>query len=112
MASAEWSVADMVAAAVRLYVKEGRRPLLPSTDPSDFGLHFSQFSLEGLDPREKVMELGSRSFFLCLKPPATVHAPSPSCSSDGASRVRDREAPARAGAGPAWASYMQFWPMM
>uniref|UniRef100_A0A0E0KQ70 DUF7054 domain-containing protein n=1 Tax=Oryza punctata TaxID=4537 RepID=A0A0E0KQ70_ORYPU len=114
MASASWSVADLVAAAVALYVKEGRRPLLPSADPSDFGLHYSQFSLESLDPREKVMELGSRSFFLCPKSSAAVHAPSPSCSSDEASRIRDREAPAvaRAGAAPAWVSYMQFWPMM
>ncbi|KAF0891935.1 hypothetical protein E2562_011323 [Oryza meyeriana var. granulata] len=46
MASAEWSVADLVAAAVGLYVKEGRRPRLPSADPSDFGLHYSQFSLD------------------------------------------------------------------
>ncbi|BAF14628.1 Os04g0405900, partial [Oryza sativa Japonica Group] len=68
----------------------------------------------GLDPREKVMELGSRSFFLCPKSSAAVHAPSPSCSSDEASRIRDRDAPAaaRAGAAPAWVSYMQFWPMM
>ncbi|KAF2933845.1 hypothetical protein DAI22_04g117300 [Oryza sativa Japonica Group] len=114
MASAAWSVADLVAAAVALYVKEGRRPPLPSADPSDFGLHYSQFSLESLDPREKVMELGSRSFFLCPKSSAAVHAPSPSCSSDEASRIRDRDAPAaaRAGAAPAWVSYMQFWPMM
>ncbi|VAH32132.1 unnamed protein product [Triticum turgidum subsp. durum] len=46
MASADWSVADLVAAAVGIYVKEGRRPLLPATDPSTFGLHYSQFSLE------------------------------------------------------------------
>ena len=46
MASAEWTVADLVAAAVALYVKEGRRPLLPSADPAAFGLHYSQFSLE------------------------------------------------------------------
>jgi hypothetical protein len=46
MASAEWTVADLVAAAVALYVKEGRRPLLPSTDPAAFGLHYSQFCLE------------------------------------------------------------------
>jgi hypothetical protein len=48
MASAEWSVAELVAAAVRLYVKEGRRPLLPSSDPAAFGLHYSQFCLEGM----------------------------------------------------------------
>lgn len=46
MAPAEWTVADLVAAAVALYVKEGRRPLLPSTDPAAFGLHYSQFSLD------------------------------------------------------------------
>ena len=41
MASAEWTVADLVAAAVALYVKEGRRPLLPSADPAAVGLHYS-----------------------------------------------------------------------
>nr|CAB3486963.1 unnamed protein product [Digitaria exilis] len=46
MASADWTVADLVAAAVALYVKEGRRPPLPSADPAAFGLHYSQFSLE------------------------------------------------------------------
>lgn len=46
MASTEWTVHQLVAAAVKQYVKEGRRPLLPSTDPSTFGLHYSQFSLE------------------------------------------------------------------
>ena len=46
MAGAEWRVADLVAAAVELYIREGRRPLLPSADPSAFGLHYSQFSLE------------------------------------------------------------------
>jgi hypothetical protein len=46
MARTEWRVADLVAAAVELYVKEGRRPLLPSADPSAFGLHYSQFSLQ------------------------------------------------------------------
>lgn len=50
MASAEWTVADLVAAAVALYAKEGRRPLLPSTDPDAFGLHYSQFSLESTFP--------------------------------------------------------------
>ncbi|CAN6270319.1 unnamed protein product [Urochloa humidicola] len=50
MASAEWTVADLVAAAVALYVKEGRRPLLPTADPADFSLHYSQFSLENLCP--------------------------------------------------------------
>lgn len=42
----ESTVGDLLAAAVRQYVKEGRRPILPSTDPSRFDLHYSQFTLE------------------------------------------------------------------
>ncbi|KAK4395941.1 hypothetical protein Sango_1748400 [Sesamum angolense] len=38
-----------------------------STDASAFDLHYSQFSLESLDREEKLMELGSRNFFLCPK---------------------------------------------
>uniref|UniRef100_A0ACD5UB20 Uncharacterized protein n=1 Tax=Avena sativa TaxID=4498 RepID=A0ACD5UB20_AVESA len=114
MASAEWSVADLVAAAVGLYVKEGRRPLLPSSDPAAFGLHFSQFCLESLDPREKVMELGSRSFFLCPRSSsAAANAASSSCSSAGASRAGDEiQTPTAAGQPPAWLLYMPFWPTM
>lgn len=42
----ESKVSDLIAAAVRLYAKEGRRPILPTTDPFMFDLHYSQFSLE------------------------------------------------------------------
>ncbi|KAG2481109.1 uncharacterized protein LOC120694368 [Panicum virgatum] len=107
MASAEWTVADLVAAAVALYVKEGRRLLLPSADPAAFGLHYSQFSLESLDPKAKVMELGSRSFFLCPKSSAAGQA-APSSSSNGASEAST----VVSGNAPAWLNYMQFWPMM
>ncbi|CAN6241881.1 unnamed protein product [Urochloa humidicola] len=107
MASAEWTVADLVAAAVALYVKEGRRPLLPTADPADFSLHYSQFSLESLDPKEKVMELGSRSFFLCPKTSAAGQVAS-SSSSEGVSGVST----AASGKAPDWLSYIQFWPMM
>ncbi|TKY67115.1 hypothetical protein E2542_SST10007 [Spatholobus suberectus] len=61
----ESTVGDLVAAAVRQYVKEGRRPILPSNDPSHFDLHYSQFSLESLDREEKLRDIGSRNFFLC-----------------------------------------------
>ncbi|MED6161787.1 hypothetical protein PIB30_063993 [Stylosanthes scabra] len=61
----ESTVADLIAAGVRQYVKEGRRPILPSQDPSHFDLHYSQFSLESLERDEKLRELGSRNFFLC-----------------------------------------------
>lgn len=42
----ELTVGDLVEAAVRQYLKEGRRPILPSNVASDFDLHYSQFSLE------------------------------------------------------------------
>ena len=63
----ESTVGDLIAAAVRQYAKEGRRPMLPTTDPVGFDLHYSQFSLESLDREEKLMELGSRNFYLCPK---------------------------------------------
>ena len=67
MASTEWMVGELIAALLQQYAKEGRRPRLPSSEPSDFGLHYSQFSLQGLDPGEKLIKLGSRNFFLCPK---------------------------------------------
>ncbi|KAL0436993.1 UNVERIFIED_CONTAM: hypothetical protein Sradi_0407200 [Sesamum radiatum] len=63
----EATVEELIAAAIRQYVKEARRPVLPSTDASAFDLHYSQFSLESLDREEKLVELGSRNFFLCPK---------------------------------------------
>lgn len=76
--------------------------------------HVKLVDYSGLDPREKVMDLGSRSFFLCPRSySAAAHAGSSSCSSAGASTVRDdREAPAAAGEPPAWLRYMPFWPTM
>lgn len=44
--SPENTVADLAAAAVKQYIKECRRPILPTTDPSGFDLHYSQFCLE------------------------------------------------------------------
>ncbi|CAN4119460.1 unnamed protein product [Withania somnifera] len=65
--SLESTVKDLIAAALRQYVKEGRRPVLISGNPDDYDLHYSQFSLESLDREEKLMGLGSRNFFLCPK---------------------------------------------
>lgn len=44
--SPELTVGDLIAAVLRQYVKEGRRPVFPSLDASGFHLHYSQFSLE------------------------------------------------------------------
>ncbi|KAL6537950.1 hypothetical protein OROHE_012237 [Orobanche hederae] len=68
----EATVQDLIAAALRQYSKEQRLPVLPSKDASDFDLHYSQFSLESLDRYEKLVELGSRNFFLCHKKAAEV----------------------------------------
>ncbi|KAK4740830.1 hypothetical protein SAY87_024418 [Trapa incisa] len=63
----ENSVSDLIRAAVETYWREKRRPLLKQTDPRMFELHYSPFSLESLKVEEKLMNLGSRNFFLCLK---------------------------------------------
>ncbi|KAK4772451.1 hypothetical protein SAY86_014226 [Trapa natans] len=63
------TVGDLVSAAVREYVKGGRRPLLAMEDPSFFDLHYSQFSLDSLSREEKLIELGTRNFFVCPKKP-------------------------------------------
>ena len=63
--SPESTVHDLIAAVIRQYSKEGRRPALCSADSSDYDLHFSQFSLESLDRAEELTALGSRNFFLC-----------------------------------------------
>ncbi|XP_077234406.1 uncharacterized protein At4g22758-like [Tasmannia lanceolata] len=69
--SPENTVADLIKASVEIYGKEGRRPLLTDTDPQGFELHYSQFSLESLNPKEKLINLGSRNFFLCPKQSTT-----------------------------------------
>ncbi|RCV20044.1 hypothetical protein SETIT_4G024700v2 [Setaria italica] len=74
--SADATVADLVRAAVAAYVREGRRPPIhqhpggaaDGGDAADgFELHFSKYSLESLRPEEKVLDLGSRNFFLCAR---------------------------------------------
>uniref|UniRef100_A0A0E0K0J6 DUF7054 domain-containing protein n=1 Tax=Oryza punctata TaxID=4537 RepID=A0A0E0K0J6_ORYPU len=118
MARTEWSVADLVAAAVELYVREGRRPLLPSGDPAAFGLHFSQFSLQSLNPEEKLMELGSRSFFLCPKAAATaaitatVDAVSSGEDAAGLSGEDDANSAKKASVLAPWLGFLHFWPLL
>lgn len=83
--SPEDTVGDLIAAALRQYLKEGRRPIFESLHPSAFGLHYSQFSLESLDTEEKLITLGSRNFFLCCKASAAATAagaPTSSCSKE------------------------------
>lgn len=66
--SQEATVDELIGAAVRQYVKEGRRPVLEATgSTSGFDLHYSQFSLESLKREEKLANLGSRNFFLCRR---------------------------------------------
>lgn len=83
--SLESTVHDLIAAAVRQYLKEGRRPALSSTDSSDYDLHYSQFSLASLGRAEKLMALGTRNFFLC---PKKLGAETSMCSDSTASSSR------------------------
>lgn len=66
--SPEHTVGDLIAAVLVQYEKEGRRPGLPnSSDPLNFDLHYTQFTLQSLNREEKLIDLGSRNFFLCPK---------------------------------------------
>uniref|UniRef100_A0ACD6A4T4 Uncharacterized protein n=1 Tax=Avena sativa TaxID=4498 RepID=A0ACD6A4T4_AVESA len=70
--AADATVADLARAAVAAYVAEGRRPPLPASGANDdaaarFELHLSKYSLDALDPDEKVLDLGCRNFFLCAR---------------------------------------------
>ncbi|KAI4311676.1 hypothetical protein MLD38_036553 [Melastoma candidum] len=76
--SREDTVADLVAATVEAYGKEMRRPLLGEKDPCRYRLHYSPFCLEGIEPDENVMNLGSRNFFLCASPILTSSLPNSS----------------------------------
>ncbi|XP_012845701.1 PREDICTED: uncharacterized protein At4g22758-like [Erythranthe guttata] len=63
----ENTVAELMKAAIDVHVKEKRRPLMGSSDPVCYELHYSQFSLQSLKAEEKLIDLGSRNFFLCPK---------------------------------------------
>ncbi|KAG8059077.1 hypothetical protein GUJ93_ZPchr0002g25631 [Zizania palustris] len=116
MARTEWRVADLVAAAVELYVREGRRPLLPSADPAAFGLHFSQFSLQSLGPEEKLMDLGSRNFFLCPRAAATAAAGAGAGAAASTLSLGQDEANSasarKPNALPPWLRFVHFWPLL
>ena len=104
--SPDSSVEELIAAALKQYAKEGRRPVIQS-DATKFDLHYSQFSLESLDRDEKLMALGSRNFFLC--PQRTKPAGAES-SSGGAvttsSCSKEAEKPNKGGF--AWLKFMDF----
>ncbi|KAM0939663.1 hypothetical protein DsansV1_C19g0155841 [Dioscorea sansibarensis] len=104
MASTEWTVTDLVSHVLHLYVKEGRRPPLSTTDPSAFGLHYSQFSLDCLNPDEKLIELGSRNFFLC---PKLATPRSPSTIADTSSSSCSNESQATPKIGVPWLKFIE-----
>ncbi|OWM73694.1 hypothetical protein CDL15_Pgr026797 [Punica granatum] len=108
----EETVEDLISAAVRGYVKKGRRPVLVTADPTCFDLHFSQFSLESLDREEKLMELGSRNFFVCLKKPNTVLAgegrSSDTVAASSSAATCSQEAEIAAGSCFEWLRLMDF----
>ncbi|KAE8777630.1 hypothetical protein D1007_49604 [Hordeum vulgare] len=67
---ADATVADLARVAVATYAAEGHRPPLCTDDGATdaaarFELHLSKYVLDALDPETKVLDLGSRNFFLC-----------------------------------------------
>ncbi|MCD7470316.1 hypothetical protein HAX54_010050 [Datura stramonium] len=105
--SLESTVQDLIAAALRQYSKEGRRPVLTSANPADYDLHYSQFSLESLDREEKLMGLGSRNFFLCPKTSNADGAATTSSSSSSCAKQADKAATATKFSLP-WLKFMDF----
>ncbi|KAL9322698.1 hypothetical protein ACSQ67_010751 [Phaseolus vulgaris] len=106
----ESTVGDLIVAALRQYVKESRRPILPANTASEFDLHYSQFSLESLDRKKNLVDLGSRNFFLCPRNPCTtlegsVTTPFTSCAKE---MEKLREKCGSGGGGIAWYKLMQF----
>ncbi|XP_022887796.1 uncharacterized protein At4g22758-like [Olea europaea var. sylvestris] len=81
----EATVDELIAAVLRLHEKGGRRPVFPSTSPSGFDLHYSQFSLESINREENLMALGSRNFFLCPKKKAATTVSHGAAAAAGAS---------------------------
>ncbi|KAL1355018.1 hypothetical protein HN51_007044 [Arachis hypogaea] len=65
----EDTVADLIKAALSIYAYEKRRPPLKDTPPHSYDLHYSPFTLQSLNPNDKLKNLGSRNFFLCSRPP-------------------------------------------
>ncbi|OWM88410.1 uncharacterized protein LOC116202654 [Punica granatum] len=78
----ESSVRDLIKAAVEMYAREKRRPLLKDANPRGFELHYSPFSLESLKPEEKLINLGSRNFFLCSRQSSSICPDNTSCSDE------------------------------
>ncbi|KAF5176803.1 hypothetical protein FRX31_033608 [Thalictrum thalictroides] len=70
--SPEKTVEDLIKNVLEVYLKERRRPLLSEPNPRCFELHYTQFNLESLDREEKLMNLGSRNFFLCPRTNETI----------------------------------------
>ncbi|GLJ46410.1 hypothetical protein SUGI_0978060 [Cryptomeria japonica] len=81
------TVVEVIKAALAMYMKEGRRPILTS-DPLSFGLHYSQFTIDCLTPELKMKDLGSRNFFLCPKRESLTPAVSCRTEMETFSRLR------------------------
>lgn len=105
--SLESTVQDLIAAALRQYSKEGRRPVLTSVNPADYDLHYSQFSLESLDREEKLIGLGSRNFFLCPKTSNSAGAGAGTSSSSSSCAKQADKATATKISLP-WLKFMDF----
>lgn len=103
----ELTVKDLISAAVKQYVKEGRRPMISCSNFDDFDLHYSQFSLESLEREEKIAELGSRNFFLCKKKQEVAETAASSSSMSSCSKQAEKAAQLGSPC-PPWLKFMSF----
>ncbi|KAH9622233.1 hypothetical protein KSS87_013050 [Heliosperma pusillum] len=76
--SPETSVVALMKAVLEVYTQHKRRPVMAQITPSCFELHYSPFSFESLDEDEQLINLGSRSFFMCQK--TTCNSNEETCS--------------------------------
>ncbi|KAK4709122.1 hypothetical protein R3W88_030047 [Solanum pinnatisectum] len=106
--SLESTVQDLIAAALRQYSKEGRRPVLTSVNPADYDLHYSQFSLESLDREEKLIGLGSRNFFLCPKTSNSDGAGAGTSSSSSSNCAKQADKATATKISLPWLKFMDF----
>ncbi|PWZ29024.1 Uncharacterized protein Zm00014a_038985 [Zea mays] len=58
------SVGEAIAAVVERYAREGRSPRLDPAAAESFQLHHSHFSLESLNKKDRIGDVGGRNFYL------------------------------------------------
>ncbi|KAL3526965.1 hypothetical protein ACH5RR_011621 [Cinchona calisaya] len=67
LANEDDTVSEVIDAALKLYAREKRLPLLGSSDVNNFLLYPANAGLDALSPSEAIRSQGVRKFVLCKK---------------------------------------------